>query len=201
MLGSFEKLPFIDANISELRNSMNLPLDSLFQVDGYSVRYKVNHPVGNQVISLKMASSDLTKYPGVPPPFNPYKYWIHIYLQRSDSILFRREVSPIDSIDIKVESWYKQLHPDKFKNINIALYWDSDSDPNSFNRIVTGSMNGYLSFANDYNLQKFNQSLCSLSESNLDSVSNSAPFKMRTDFFGFATIDRWDFIPKEVFNE
>lgn len=61
LLGSYDDLTTLDEDISELRDTVQIPLDSLFQVDGYSVRYKVNHPVGNQVISLKMASSDLTK--------------------------------------------------------------------------------------------------------------------------------------------
>lgn len=201
LLGSFDDLPYLNIDIVELRDSLHSPLDSLFQEDGYFIRYKVDHTVNKSDLILRMESTDITKYPGEPPSFNPYVNWIHIYLQDSDTVLFRRTKSDIDSIDIKVFNWYSELSPERYELVSIALYWDENSDENKLNTIVNESINGYLAFANELSIQRFNKSTCELSANNTDSLSSLLPFQLRTDFFGSEKYDIWDFMPVEIPNE
>tara|TARA_R110002096_G_scaffold170131_11_gene342260 strand:- start:621 stop:1238 length:618 start_codon:yes stop_codon:yes gene_type:complete len=201
LLGSFDDVPSLNVGIAELRDTLDSPLDSLFQADGHFIRYKINHESWNNDEMLKMGSVDLSRYPGIPPPFNPYVYEIQIYLQESDSIIFRREPSTLDSIDIKIADWYRGLKSKEYKKVRITLYWDENSNVQKLNSVVNESINGYLIFANETSLNRFNVPVCRLSKDNLDSLSMLLPFRLGTDFFGSEKFNKWDFIPHEFTNE
>lgn len=197
LLGSIEQLPSVDSKISSLRDSLNSPLDSLFISEGYFVRFKITHSINDYDISLKMESSDFTKYPGVPPAFNPFSYTIHIYLQESDSILINRETHSIDSAISNVENWYGSLDSKKYAIANINLYWDDDSDYEILDTIVTKVVSGYLSFAEKISYQIFDASVCQLTSNELDSLLSYVPFRLRTDFYGSNRLNKFDFVPIE----
>ncbi len=197
LLGSFENLTHLNLEIDGLRRNKKSKLDNIFQTEGSFISYKINHRINQSRFVLKMHSTDLSKSIEIPPPFNPHKNWIHIYLKKSDTVLFKGEEVSLDSIAIKVSDWYQKLTPNRYKLVNIALYWDQNSDIQMLNHLTTETINGYLDFVNTFSIQNFRQPLCSLSTENIDSLSKSIPFQLRTDFFGSEKLNRWDFIPLE----
>lgn len=197
LLGSFEELPSLDSKLSSLRDSLNSPLNILFETEGYNVRFKITKSFNSHDISLKMESSNYTKYPGVPPTYNSFGHTFHIYLQESDSILINRKAYSIDTINSNVENWYRSLDSKKYGIANIQLYWDKDSSNEMLDTIVNRVIFGYLSFAEKMSDQIFETSICQLNSNQIDSLSSYVPFRLRTDFYGSDRLNAFDFVPIE----
>lgn len=196
LLGSFDDIPLVNTEVNFLRDSVDNPLDSVFDDQGASIQYRFNHNYRGQDLTIRMRSFDFSRIEDyIPPPFNPYHNGRHIYIQKSDTILYAWEPIKIDSINSAVQYWYTSKSPDKYDRVNFYLYWDEGAKDSVIQNVVSEVVDGYVLFANEYSIRKFEENLCSLNDDQINLISKELPFKLKTDFFGSKRMDTWDFLP------
>jgi hypothetical protein len=180
--------PTTQYDLTNIRKNVWTKFDSVFD-DFYcrQVKLKVNFNLDSiNKIKLLLYSNnykncDFNREP--PPPFNPYVHWIHIYLDKNDSLLIRRNFATLDSVKTEVIKRYHELPKEKYYKVNIALLWDLETDKSKFSKLIQDCIEGYLYVANEVSLELFKKEICDLEKNELNVLSKKVPFRLRTDFW------------------
>lgn len=191
LLSGMDSIPMSDYSLFHIRDSIDGKLAAL--MDNYNcrnVKFRVNFEIDsvhNLPIALYCkfyeACEDI-------PPFNPFVNWLHIYLTASDTLLIRSMTCPTDSVKAKVLWRYHDKLPEDLRRVYLALLWDKEANRESFRKVISGCIEGYLEVANMHSQQLFTKAICELNATQLDSLAYHIPFHLRTDFiWPFDTID------------
>jgi hypothetical protein len=194
--------PITHYDLIDIRTNVWTKFDSIFEdfycrQVGLKVDFKIDsiNKVKLLLYSNNYKDCDINRLP--PPPFNPYVHWIHIYLDKNDSLLIRRKFSSLDSVKSEVMKRYHELPQEKYSRVNIALLWDSETNRENFSRVIFDCLKGYMIIANEVSMEMFQKSVCDLDESELEMLNEKVPFRLRTDFWEDSAED-WDFIGHEL---
>ncbi len=194
--------PLTRYDIVKIREDVWSKFESVF--DDYfcrQVKLKVEFNVeGNDPIKLLLYSNnheqcDISR--PVPPPFNPFVHWIHIYLKDNDTVYVRSKLSTLDSIKSKVIMRYHELTIEKYKRVNIALLWDSNTNPKKLTQMISDCIDGYVFIANEVCDEMFQKPLCELDSRELELLNHMVPFKLRTDF-SLERFGNCDYVPYNI---
>jgi hypothetical protein len=189
-----------DYDLLDFRVDIWSKLDSLF-VDYYcryvELQIDFNYSSEQQIKLLLKTSNRVNCELGfVPPPFNPYRHWIHIYITENDTLYVRRNISSLDSIRLSVVKRYEELDINNYTKVNIAILWDSNADRNKLKLMIRECIDGYLEFANQFSFKVFGKPICNLSELQLTILHEKLPFILRTEISDL--IDgKFDYLPHQ----
>jgi hypothetical protein len=194
--------PITNYDLTDIRKNVWTKFDSIFE-DFYcrQVKLKVNFKIDSiNTIKILLYSNnrkncDLNLPP--PPPFNPYVHWIHIYLDKNDTLFIRRQFSTLYSVKNAVIMRYHELPKEKYFRVNIALLWDLETDTEKFSKLIKDCIEGYLFVADELSMDLFQKPVCNLAMEELQIIHEKIPFKLRTDF-GESVPDNYDFVPQEL---
>ncbi|MBS2214026.1 hypothetical protein KEM09_21640 [Carboxylicivirga mesophila] len=193
--------PITNYNLADIRNNVWTKFDSTFK-EYYcrQVKLKVNFRL-DSINSTKLLlysnnyqncddSKDI-------PPFNPYVHWIHIYLDKNDSLLIRRKLTSLDSVKNEVIKRYHELPTEKYFRVNIALLWDLETNQEKFSKLIKDCLEGYIYIANEVSMEAFQKTICDLEAKELAILNQKVPFKLRTDFWE-GIPENYDFVGHEL---
>ncbi len=195
--------PITNYSLVDFRENVWEKFDSVFD-EFYcrQVKLKVDFIIeNNDTLKLLLYSSNMVncdfKPHEVPPPFNPFVHWIHIYITKYDTVWIRRKTSAINSVEEAVIQRYKELSVDKYAFVNIALLWDHETDKEKLTGLIEDCINGYLEVASNLCLNLFGKQICELNDLELKLLSEKIPFKLRTDFWDHVP-DNFEFVPFDI---
>jgi hypothetical protein len=193
--------PITNYNLAEIRNNVWAKFDSTFEE--YYCRHlklKVNFKIDNaNTTKLLLYSNNYNNCEDNKdiPPFNPYVHWIHIYLDKNDSLLIRRKLASLDSIKSEVIKRYHELPTEKYSRVNIALLWDLETNQEKFSKLIKDCLEGYIYIANEVSMEVFQKTICDLEAKELALLNQKVPFKLRTDFWE-GIPENYDFVGHEL---
>ena len=193
--------PITNYDLTDIRNNVWAKFDSIFE-DYYcrQVSFKVNFNLDSiNRTKLLLYSNNYINCTDIEdiPLFNPYVHWIHIYLNKNDTLYIRRQLSNLDSVKNEVIKRYHELHIEKYPKVNIALLWDSETNKEKMSKLIHDCLKGYLHVANEVSNDIFQKPVCDLEKSELEILNRKVPFKMRTDFWE-GIPENYDFVGHEL---
>jgi len=193
--------PITNYDLTDIRNNVWTKFDSTFE-EYYcrQVKLKVNFKIDSiNTTKLLLYSNNYSNCDDFKdfPPFNPYVHWIHIYLDKNDSLLIRRKLATLDSVKNEVIKRYHELPQEQYFRVNIALLWDSETNRENFSRLIHDCLMGYQYIANEVSMNMFQKPVCELKNPELEILNKKVPFKLRTDFWE-GVPENFDFVPQEL---
>jgi hypothetical protein len=194
--------PLTDYNLIDFRENVWEKLDAIFDNLFYcrEVKLKVyftTNSFDTLKLSLYTRNFENCDNDYDIPPFNPYIHWIHIYLDKDDTVYIRRQVSSIESVKDEVILRYQEIRIEEYSKVYIALLWDKESDKEKLTCLIEECINGYFEVANSFSFKNYGKSICELNEAENKFLTEKIPFKLRTDFWNVVSYD-WDFVPHEL---
>jgi hypothetical protein len=186
-------------NLIDFRDNIKAKLDSIFfkyECKNLKVQVDFDYSEDQKIKLLLLTNNEFNCDYKDLPPFNPYKYWIHLYLTDDETIYVQQKVSDIDSVKSHVINRYNKLDYSEFKKVNIALLWDNSTDRTILNNLVRECIKAYLETTSKFSQRLFDKPICRLTDLQLEILHEKIPFNIRTDFL--VESNKYDFIPHKM---
>ena len=200
LISNFEGPVQTNMRIEMVRQSPNqavIPFLADSTCDQVQLNYQL--PLGNKEqidISFNILYSEDCEL----PPFTP-RYFCHIYMGNTDTLLIEQELATINLVSKKVYEFYKndgsiKRDLENYRHVYVSFLWGEDANSYTINKTIEHSIDGYLQFADSLSNTNFHKRICDLNKTELDSLHGIIPFQFRTDFMnGF---EGYDFIGRKL---
>lgn len=200
LISNFKETIQTNIQIKEVRKNPNLAVKPFLDnptCDQVELIYKL--PIENKE-QIDLSFNILYSEDCDLPPFTP-RYFCHIYIDNTDTLLIEQEFETINSVTKRVYDFYKndgnmKRDLENYDHVFVSFLWEERANSEVLNKTIKFAIDGYIQFADSLSNKKFNKSICDLNKSELESLHKLIPFQFRTDFMnGF---EGHDFIGRKL---